>query len=69
MRLPDVLLGGVGAGRVWALATVIARFATLFTGRYPPGGCTTRCGRLRWDTRVEDYLLLLHDEYPPFSLE
>jgi len=26
-------------------------------------------GVLRWNTRVEAYLLLLHDEYPPFSLK
>jgi hypothetical protein len=26
-------------------------------------------GVLRWNTRVEAYLLLLHDEYPPFALE
>ena len=26
-------------------------------------------GVLRWITRVEAYLLLLHNEYPPFSLE
>lgn len=23
----------------------------------------------RWNTRVEAYLLLPHDEYPPFALE
>jgi hypothetical protein len=26
-------------------------------------------GVLRWNTRVSAYLLLLTDEYPPFSLD
>jgi hypothetical protein len=56
-------------GIVWALATVIAWFAILFTGRHPRGLYDFAVGVLRWNTRVEAYLLLLHDEYPPFSLE
>jgi hypothetical protein len=53
----------------WALTTLIAWFAILFTGRYPEGLYHFAIGVLRWSTRVEAYLLLLHDEYPPFSLE
>lgn len=56
-------------GIVWALATVIAWFSILFTGRYPQGLYDFATGVLRWNTRVEAYLLLLHDNYPPFSLE
>lgn len=56
-------------GVVWALATVIAWFAILFTGNYPRGLYDFGVGVLRWNTRVEAYLLLLHDEYPPFTLE
>jgi hypothetical protein len=26
-------------------------------------------GYLRWSFRVESYLLLMRDEYPPFTLE
>ena len=26
-------------------------------------------GVFRWQLRVSSYFLLLHDEYPPFSLE
>ncbi|HEX7243448.1 MAG TPA: DUF4389 domain-containing protein [Longimicrobiaceae bacterium] len=56
-------------GMAWALATVIAWFAILLTGRYPEPLYGFAVGVLRWNTRVEAYLLLLHDQYPPFSLE
>ncbi|HET7464130.1 MAG TPA: DUF4389 domain-containing protein [Longimicrobium sp.] len=55
-------------GIAWCLTTMIAWFAILFTGRYPEGLYHFAVGVLRWNTRVEAYLLLLHDEYPPFSL-
>ena len=56
-------------GIAWFLATVVAWFAILFTGKYPPSLYHFAIGVLRWSTNVEAYLLLLHDEYPPFSLE
>jgi len=56
-------------GTVWFFTTLVAWFAILFTGRYPEGLYGFAVGVLRWNTRVEAYLLLLHDEYPPFSLE
>jgi hypothetical protein len=52
----------------WAVTSIIAWFAILFTGRYPRGLYDFATGVLRWSTRVEAYLLLLHDDYPPFSL-
>ncbi|MFL5579059.1 MAG: DUF4389 domain-containing protein [Gemmatimonadaceae bacterium] len=52
----------------WAVVTLVAWFAVLFTGRHPAGLYGFSVGALRWTTRVEAYLLLLHDEYPPFSL-
>ena len=55
-------------GVAWAFTTVVAWFAIVFTGRYPAGFYGFAVGVLRWTTRVEAYLLLLHDEYPPFSL-
>jgi hypothetical protein len=63
------LLAVWALGLAWALATVIAWFAIPFTARYPEGLYSFGVGVLRWNTRVEAYLLLLHDEYPPFSLE
>lgn len=55
-------------GIAWAITSVIAWFAILFTGGYPDGLYRFGVGVLQWNIRVEAYLLLLHDEYPPFSL-
>ena len=55
-------------GIAWLVTSIIAWFAILFTGRYPEGLYDFGVGVLRWNTRVEAYLLLLHDEFPPFSL-
>jgi hypothetical protein len=52
----------------WGLASIAAWFAILFTGRYPQGLYDFSVGVLRWRLRVEAYLLLMVDEYPPFSL-
>ena len=48
-----------GAGEVAAI---------LFTGVYPASLADFGKGVFRWETRVAAYLLLLRDEYPPFSL-
>ena len=53
----------------WAVTTVIAWFAILITGGYPRGLFDFGVGVFRWNTRVEAYMLLLRDEYPPFSME
>lgn len=53
----------------WCLATIAAWFLILFTGEYPRALYEFGVGVLRWRLRVEAYLLLLVDEYPPFSLD
>lgn len=55
-------------GAAWAVTTLIAWFYILVWAQYPHGLYDFGVGVLRWNTRVEAYLLLLHDEYPPFSL-
>lgn len=55
-------------GFAWGITTIVAWFAILLTGRYPEALHGFGVGALRWTTRVEAYLLLLTDEYPPFSL-
>jgi hypothetical protein len=50
-------------------ALIAAFFAVLVTGRYPRGLWNYLIGVLRWATRVNAYLNLLVDPYPPFSLE
>lgn len=52
----------------WALTTAVAWFAILLSGRYPAALYQFAVGALRWNMRVEAYLLLLSDQYPPFSL-
>ena len=55
-------------GVAWMLTTFVAWVAILFTGEYPERLYWFGVGALRWTTRVEAYLLLLRDEYPPFTL-
>ena len=62
-----IVLWILGLG--WWLTSVIAWFAILFTGSYPEPLYHFAVGVLRWSTRVEAYLLLLYDEYPPFRLD
>ena len=52
----------------WCLTTIAAWFIILFTGAFPPGLYEFSAGALRWRLRVEAYMLLMVDEYPPFSL-
>jgi hypothetical protein len=52
----------------WCLTTIVAWFVILFTGAYPRDLYDFGVGALRWVLRVEAYLLLLIDDYPPFSL-
>ena len=53
----------------WMVTTVISWFAIVFTGALPQGMTPFGVGVMRWMLRVEAYLLLLVDDYPPFSLE
>jgi hypothetical protein len=56
-------------GVAWAVVTLIGWISILVSRRYPEGLYRFAVGVLRWGARVETYLLLLRDEYPPFSLE
>jgi len=57
----------LGIGAVFAV--IIAWFAILFTGRYPRGLFDYVVGVMRWSLRVQAYsVLLVTDQYPPFSL-
>ena len=48
---------------------VIAWFAVLFTGKWPTGLRNFAIGLTRWNLRLNAYMYLLTDEYPPFSFE
>jgi len=56
-------------GLVAEIATVIAWFAMVFTGRYPEGIYNFNAGYLRMVSRVNGFNYLLTDEYPPFGGE
>ena len=51
------------------VAGAIAFFAVLFTGRWPAGLRAFIVGVFRWATRVQAYVGLMTDVYPPFSLQ
>jgi hypothetical protein len=53
----------------WWVTSIVAWFLILFTGAYPQGLYDFGVGCLGWLIRVEAYMLLLVDEYPPFSFE
>lgn len=53
----------------WLFTTIAAWLAILFTGRFPVALYRFGVGMMRWTLRVESYVLLLRDEYPPFTLQ
>src|SRR5262245_47049226 len=53
----------------WLVTAVVDWFVILLTGSSPPSLYPFGLGVMRWALRVETYLLLLVDEYPPFALE
>lgn len=55
---------GIGA----CVATVLAWFALVFTGRYPAGLYNYNAGVLRYFNRLNAYTRFLTDVYPPFDM-
>jgi Domain of unknown function (DUF4389) len=51
------------------VALFIAFFAILFTTRFPESFFTFCVGVTRWSYRLNAYIYLMRDEYPPFSLD
>ena len=53
---------------VLEIVTVIAWFAILFTGEYPPAMFDFATGVLRYQWRVYSYFWFMREEYPSFTL-
>ena len=68
LALPHLIAIAV-LGIAWFLTTLISWCWILLTVRFPATLFDFGTGVLRWTLRVEAYLLLLRDEYPPFALE
>ena len=49
------------------LVVFLSWWSVLITGRYPKAFFDFNVGFIRWATRVNAYLSLLRDEYPPFN--
>jgi len=67
MAIPLFLVAivyGIGA----LFAALIAWFALLFTARYPEGLYNFVASVVRWGARVNSYVYLITDAYPPFDL-
>jgi hypothetical protein len=51
----------------WEAVTFIAFFAILFTKKYPRELFNFSVNVYRWQANVTSYVMLMRDEYPPFS--
>ena len=51
------------------VVSVIAWFTVVLAGRYPQPLYDFSVAVVRYSLRVEAYLLLVHDDYPPFRLD
>jgi len=54
-------------GNLQGVITIIAWFAILFTGRFPPALFEFWVKAGRWSANVAAYAGLMRDEYPPFG--
>ena len=66
--LPSVVVFAfvaIGAYAVWSVGCLVV----LFTGAWPPAMRDFLVGAARWGSRINGYVYLLTDTYPPFSTE
>lgn len=66
--LPHVIV--LGILEIGVLVTwIISWFTVLFTGQIPRGLFDFEVGVLRWAYRLQAWIFLLTDEYPPFNFD
>jgi hypothetical protein len=68
LAIPQIVVL-LALGIAACVVVVIGFFAVLFTGQWPSGLREFLIKVMRFSIRVEAYLALLTDEYPPFSLD
>jgi len=68
LALPQLIVVGV-IGYAAYVVIFLGWFAALVTGRLPAGFAKFLTGYIRWYTRVLSYVYLMHDQYPPFTLD
>ena len=56
-------------GMVYMLIAWAALWVVLFTGKYPKSLFDFVVGVMRWQNRVNAWMLSLTDKYPPFSFK
>jgi hypothetical protein len=67
LAIPHIVILAL-LGIVAFLVYVIGWFAILFTGQFPRSLFDFLVGFGRWTVRVNAYVFLLRDEYPPFGM-
>jgi hypothetical protein len=67
LAIPQLIVLGL-LGIAAFVVYIIAFFAVLFTGKWPEGLRAFNLNVIRYQLRVEAYLFLLTDVYPPFAL-
>jgi len=68
LAIPHTFLLAILEWVAFAVA-VVAAFVVAATGSWPASLRQVVEGFIRWNARVAGYLLLLTDDYPPFSLD
>ena len=66
VAIPWLIVAGV-YGIVAYLAAIGAWFSIVFTGNYPPGLYDFNAGFLRLISRINGFIYLTNDEWPPFN--
>jgi hypothetical protein len=65
--IPHAIIVGL-LGIVAAVIWFISWFAIAFTGSYPAGMLNFTVNFLHWSARMQGYMWLLTDKYPPFAM-
>jgi hypothetical protein len=73
LAIPQLIIIGIFQGvRSWGLIsilTIVNAIVLLFTGKMIPEVFNLVIGFNRWTYRVNAYVFLMRDEYPPFRLD